>query len=291
MDYEGKIYRPWMEANSLLIQTTIGCTHNQCTFCDMFREKKFRVKPVEQVVADIEEARKYYRQVDEIFLIDGNVLALKTEKLLPILEKVKATFPECSRISLYAGYNDLRRKSVEELKQLKAVGLDMAYVGLESGDVQTLENIKKGMTPEEAIEGAANAKAAGIRVLASFIFGIGGRDRSKEHIKATVDLLNIIQPEEIAPMALAIQPGTELEQEMERGEFVMPTRRQVLEEEKYLLENLNDFDSFYWGDHGNNIVPLKGRLPHARQMFLKKVDAAIRQHSETHEEILETFSW
>lgn len=291
MDYEGKIYRPWPEANSLLIQTTIGCTHNKCTFCDMFREKKFRVKPIEQVFADIEEARTYYRHVGEVFLIDGNVLALKTEKLLPILKKVKETFPECNRVSLYAGYNDLRRKSVDELKQLKEAGLDMAYVGLESGDVQTLGNIKKGMTPQEAIEGAAHAKAAGIRVLASFIFGMGGRDRSKEHIVETVKLLNIIQPEEIAPMALAIQPGTELEAEMERGEFVMPTKRQVLEEEKYLLENMGDFDCFYWGDHGNNIVTLKGRMPHARPIFIKKVEGAIKLHPETRKDVLETFAW
>ncbi|MDF7801227.1 radical SAM protein [Pontiellaceae bacterium B1224] len=291
MDYEGKIYRPWPEADSLLIQTTIGCSHNKCTFCDMFREKKFRVKPIEQVFADIEEARLHYRHVGQIFLIDGNVMALKTEKLLTILNKVTETFPECNRISLYAGYNDLRRKSVEELKQLKAAGLTMAYVGLESGDFQTLERIKKGMTPEEAIEGAANAKAAGIQVLASFIFGIGGRDRSKEHIEATVKLLNILQPEEMAPMALAIQPGTELEDEVIRGTFVLPTKRQVLEEERYLLENLDDFDTFYWGDHGNNIVTLKGRLPAARKLFLKQVNDAIKHHSSAKEDVLETFAW
>ncbi len=291
MDYEGKIYRPWMEANSLLIQTTVGCTHNQCTFCDMFREKRFRVKPVEQVFADIAEARKYYRRVGEVFLIDGNVLALKTEKLLPIIERVKETFPECGRISLYAGYNDLRRKSVDELKQLKAAGLDMAYVGLESGDPVTLENVKKGMTPAEAVEGAAHAKAAGIRVLASFIFGIGGRGRSKEHIRATVDLLNIMRPEEIAPMALAVQPGTELEAEVLRGQFALPTKRQVLEEEKYLLENMAGFDCFYWGDHGNNIVSLKGRLPQARAMFLKKLDETIKVYPEAREDVLETFAW
>lgn len=291
MDYEGKIYRPWPEANSLLIQTTIGCSHNQCTFCDMFREKKFRVKPVEQVFADIEEARKAYRHIGQIFLIDGNVMALKTEKLLKILKKVKATFPECEQISLYAGYNDLRRKTVGELKQLKAAGLSMAYVGLESGDLQTLELVKKDMTPEEAMEGAANAKAAGIRVLASFIFGLGGRDRSKEHIVATTRLLNILQPEEMAPMALAIQPGTDLEKQAEAGEFIMPSKRQVLEEEKYLLEKLDDFDSFYWGDHGNNIVTLKGRLPEARVSFLKQVEHAITCQPTAKEATLETFAW
>lgn len=291
MDYEGKVYRPWIEANSLLIQATIGCSHNKCTFCDMFREKKFRMKPQEQVFADIEEGRKLYRRVDEIFLIDGNVMALKTSKLLRILDKITATYPECKKISLYASYNDLRRKSVEELKQLKAAGLTMAYVGLESGDAVTLERIKKDMTPEEAIEGAARAKAAGIRVLASYIFGIGGKERSKTHIEETVKLLNILQPEEMAPMALAIQPGTELAGEVERGEFIQATPMQILEEEKYLLENLDDFDSFYWGDHGNNITPMKGQLPASRDLFLKRVNHAIESNPVTQDKVLETFAW
>lgn len=291
MDYEGKIYRPWIEANSLLIQVTVGCSHNKCTFCDMFREKKFRMKPAEQVFADIEEARRSYRQVDEIFLTDGNVMALKTEKLLTILNKITATFPECKKISLYAGYNDLRRKSVEELKQLKAAGLTMAYVGLESGDSITLERIKKDMTPEEAIEGAAKAKAAGIRVLASYIFGIGGKERSKVHMVETVKMLNILQPEEMAPMALTIQPGTELAGEVERGEFIQATPLQILEEEKYLLENLDDFESFYWGDHGNNITPMKGQLPASRDLFLKRVNHAVTTNPVTKDEVLETFAW
>ncbi len=200
MNYNGKIYRPWPEANSLLIQTTLGCTHNKCTFCDMFREKRFRIKKIEEIYNDIDEARQICRQVESIFLIDGNVLALKTEFLLDILGNITSSFPECSKIALYAGLNDLRRKSVEELKELRQAGLSLAYTGLESGDRVTLERINKGLTPEQAEEGMAKAKAAGIDILVSIIFGIGGKERSREHIVETTRLLNIMKPEQIAPI-------------------------------------------------------------------------------------------
>ena len=291
MYYEGKIYRPWPEANSILIQTTLGCTHNKCTFCDMFREKRFRIRKIEEIFKDINEARQIYPQVGSIFLIDGNVMALKTEFLLKILGKIASTFPECSKISLYSGFNDLRRKSVEELSKLKQAGFTMAYVGLESGDRVTLERIKKGLTPEQAVEGMAKAKAAGIDILISIIFGIGGKERSWEHIAETTKLLNLMEPEQIAPMALAIQPGTVLEGQIETGEFIQATPLQILEEEKYLLENLANFDTMYWGDHGNNIVSSKGKLPESRKLFLRKVDNAIANHPITEQEVLLTSPW
>jgi len=291
MHYEGKVYRPWPEANSLLIQTTLGCTHNTCTFCDMFREKKFRIRKIEEIYRDIEQARQIYPHIRSIFLIDGNVLALKTEFLLNILMKITATFPECKKISLYAGLNDFRRKSVEDLKKLKQAGLALAYTGLESGDRATLERIKKGLTPEQAERGMAIAKAAGIDVLVSIIFGIGGKERSRPHIVATTRLLNVMQPEQLAPMALAIQPGTELAKQVETGDFIQATPLQILEEEKYLLENLSDFDTYYWGDHANNIVSSRGRLPESRDLFLEKIDHAIANHPVTEDEVLVTSPW
>jgi len=291
MQYEGKVYRPWPEANSLLIQTTLGCTHNKCTFCDMFREKRFRVRKIEEIFRDLDEARQMYPYIRSIFLIDGNVLALKTEFLLKILERIAATFPECSKIALYAGLNDLRRKSVKALKHLKQAGLTLAYTGLESGDRVTLERIKKGVTPEQAEAGMAKAKAAGIEVLVSIIFGIGGKERSREHIVETTRLLNRMQPEQIAPMALTIQPGTGLEKQIETGEFIQATPLQILEEEKYLLEYLSDFDTIYWGDHANNIVSSRGRLPASRDLFLGKIGHAISNHPVTEQEVLLTSPW
>jgi len=291
MYYEGKVYRPWPEANSLLIQTTLGCTHNKCTFCDMFREKRFRIRKTQEIFTDIDEARRRYPHVRSIFLIDGNVLVLKTAFLLNILGKINSTFPECSKIALYAGLNDLRRKSVEDLKKLKQAGLTLAYTGLESGDRVTLERIKKGLTPEQAEEGMAKAKAAGIDILVSIIFGIGGKKRSREHIVETTRLLNIMKPEQIAPMALAIQPGTELANQVETGTFIQATPLQILEEEKYLLENLANFETIYWGDHGNNIVSSRGILPESRERFMVKIDHAIASHPVTEQEVLLTSPW
>lgn len=290
MRFEGKVYRPWIEANSLLIQTTLGCTHNKCTFCNMFRDKRFSTRSIEDIFQDIEESRRFYRNVESVFLVDGNVLALKSDFLLKVIEKITDIFPECSNISLYAGLNDFRRKSVEELTQLKEAGLTKAYTGLESGDPMVLKQIKKGLNPEQAKEGMAKAKAAGIEVLASIIFGIGGKERSHEHITATAELLNIIQPEELAPMALTIQPGTELEKQVHDGEFIQATPLQMLEEEKFLLENM-DFKTFYWGDHGNNIVSSKGRLPESQKQFLKKIDGVIARDPITLQEVLHNYAW
>jgi len=290
MNFEGKVYRPWIEANSVLIQVTLGCSMNHCTFCNMFRDKRFKVRDIDDVFADIEETRRYYPRVESVFLCDGNVMAARTNYLLKVIKKVRETFPECKKLSLYSALNDFRRKSVEDLKALKAAGLDMAYVGLESGDAVVLERVKKNMTPEQALEGMAMAKEAGIEVLLSFIFGLGGRDRSREHIEETTRLLNLLQPEQIAPMALAIQPGTELEQEVKDGTFKMPTQLQLLEEEKYLLENMS-FETVYWGDHGNNMIQMRGMFPQSKEFFLGHVNDAIRNNPMAKDNIIQTYSW
>lgn len=291
MHYQGKIYRPWMEANSLLIQTTLGCSNNQCTFCTMFDDKRFKVRDIEDIFLDIEEARGLYTLVESIFLVDGNVMAIRTEKLLKILDKIKTTFPELKNISLYSGFNDFRRKSIAELKEIKSAGLTTAYAGLESGDPIVLERIKKRMTRKHAIEGMAMAREADIQVLASFIFGLGGKERSREHAVNTTSLLNIMQPDAIAPMALAVQPGSELEKEIRRGEFTLPTPLQILKEEKYLLENMDDFPCYYWGDHGNNIASMRGWLPQNQEHFLKQIQREITNNPITKQNVIQTFAW
>ncbi|MCP3700034.1 MAG: radical SAM protein [Aliivibrio sp.] len=290
MQYEGKVYRPWIEARSILIQTTLGCSINTCTFCSMFDDKRFKVRDINDVFKDIEQARQIYPYVESIFLIDGNVMAARTDYLLKVLDKLRYTFPEATKVSMYSGLNDFRRKSISELKEIKSAGLDMCYSGLESGDPIVLDKIQKRMTANHAIEGMAMAKEAGIETLLSFIFGLGGRERSREHIIATTEILNITQPEQIAPMALAIQPGTALEQEVKSGEFIMPTELQILEEEKYLLENLN-IDTFYWGDHGNNLLPQKGFLLDSKEEFLRNLNRVISKNPLAKDNVIQTFSW
>ncbi|WOT03592.1 radical SAM protein [Shewanella youngdeokensis] len=291
MHYEGKIYRPWMEADSILIQTTFGCSNNQCTFCTMFDDKRFKVRELNDIFKDIAQARIIYPKVESIFLIDGNVMAMRTEKLLAILDKIKVTFPELKHLALYSGFNDFRRKSISELKELRSAGLTTAYSGLESGDPIVLERIKKGMTREHAIQGMEMAREANIQVLASFIFGLGGRERSIEHAQNTTSLLNIMQPDAIAPMALAIQPGSALEREVQLGKFTLPTPLQILEEEKYLLENMHDFPCYYWGDHGNNIASMRGVWPEIRKPFLETINQHIEHNPMAKKNVIETFAW
>lgn len=290
MQYEGKVYRPWMEAQSVLIQTTIGCTINTCTFCSMFRDKRFRVRDIEDIFQDIEQARKTHPFVESIFLIDGDVMAIRSDMLIAILNKVTETFPEIKNIALYAGYNNVRRKTVKDLIAMREAGLTMVYAGLESGDEQVLKAINKGMTPEHVIKGAAMIKEAGIRLLASFIFGLGGKERSKEHIIATTNIINITKPEEIAPMGLAIQPGTELEEYVASGAFVRATPLQILEEEQYLLEHLN-IDTYYWGDHGNNIATMRGWLPKNQERFKEHVLDNIANNPITQANVIQAFTW
>lgn len=291
MKYIGKLYRPWMEANSVLVQVTIGCSHNDCSFCDMYRDKpKFRIKRVDDVYKDLEEIRRTYPYVKDFFLIDGNVMVIKAKQIIQIISKIKELFPEVENISLYSQYNDFRLKTIEELKAIRKAGLTKAYVGLESGDAKVLKDTTTGMTPEQAIEGAAKAKEAGIKVLASFIFGLGGKYRSKAHIQETTKLLNILKPEEIAPMALAVQPNTPLAKDVESGAFIQATPLQILEEEKYLLENL-DINTHYWGNHGNNIMPMKGDFPENRNQFLYNINSVIESHPVTKEDVLQTNPW
>lgn len=292
MRYEGKVYRPWIEADSELIQVTIGCSNNNCTFCTMFDDKKFRTRPIDEVYKDIEELRATRAKVESIFLIDGNVMVLATKYLLKVIGKIKELFPEIKNIAMYSELNDLKRKSVEELISLKQAGLDKVYSGLESGDEIVLQKIQKGMSVDDAIEGMKKAKDAGIEVLLSFIFGLGGKDRSKEHIEETTRLLNIMQPQEIAPMALAVQPNSQLADEIKSEKFIQATATQVYEEEKYLLENLEDFETYYWGDHGNNIAPQKGHLPLLRKHFLENLNEAFYKSKYIKkDEPLHTFSW
>ncbi len=273
MEYEGKIYRPWMEAESFLIQVTLGCSHNTCTFCTMFSDKKFAIRSEKAIFADIKRASQQYYGIRSVFLIDGNVLVVKTDMLLRIIAKIRELIPSCERVAMYAAFNDLRRKSVEELRALREAGLDIVYAGLESGDPEILKRVKKHMTPEQAIAGMAHAKEAGLPVHSSLIFGLGGQEHSKRHIEATVDLLNKLRPEEISTLSLSVQPSSTLEREVEEGLFTQASPLQLLEEEQYLLENI-DFPTLYWGDHANNLVSKRGYLPEMKKEYIELLEKA-----------------
>ena len=232
MRYEGTVYRPPSEAGSLIIQLTIGCARNTCTFCNMYKDKSFRIRPLEEVVEDLDMARQYYSRiaVRRIFLADGDALIVKTKDLLYILEKCHAYFPEVERISVYGAPKDILQKTPEELRQLKAAGLDMVYMGLESGDNAVLQDVKKGVTAEEMIEAGQKVRAAGMTLSMTVISGLGGKKRWQSHAKESARVISAIKPEYVGFLTLMIEPGTELYDQHNRGEFELLDPQEVLDE-------------------------------------------------------------
>lgn len=271
MQYEGIVYRPPSEAYSLIIQLTIGCAHNHCTFCSMYKGKKFRIRPLEEVIADLEECRRHYGAVRRIFLADGDALIVKTPDLLYILDKIKEIFPEVERVTMYAAPRDILNKSPEDLQTLHRAGLDMVYVGAESGDDQVLTDIKKGVTAAQIIEAGQKVRAAGIRVSMTLISGLGGRKRLKEHAIASAQLISAIKPEYVGFLTLMVEPGTELYDQVERGEFDLITPPEVLEEMKLFLTHVDSEGTVFRANHASNYVNLAGDLNMDKPMLLRRI--------------------
>lgn len=271
MQYEGIVYRPPSEAYSLIIQLTIGCAHNHCTFCSMYKGKKFRIRPLEEVIADLEECRRHYGAVRRIFLADGDALIVKTPDLLYILDKIKEIFPEVERVTMYAAPRDILNKSPEDLQALHQAGLDMVYVGAESGDDQTLTDIKKGVTAAQVIEAGQKVRAAGIRLSMTLISGLGGRKRLKEHAIASAQLISAIKPEYVGFLTLMVEPGTELYGQVERGEFDLITPPEVLEEMKLFLTHVDSEGTVFRANHASNYVNLAGDLNMDKPLLLRRI--------------------
>lgn len=271
MQYEGIVYRPPSEAYSLIIQLTIGCAHNHCTFCSMYKGKKFRIRPLEEVIADLEECRRHYGAVRRIFLADGDALIVKTPDLLYILDKIKEIFPEVERVTMYAAPRDILNKSPDDLQALHRAGLDMVYVGAESGDDQVLTDIKKGVTAAQIIEAGQKVRAAGIRVSMTLISGLGGRKRLKEHAIASAQLISAIKPEYVGFLTLMVEPGTELYDQVERGEFDLITPPEVLEEMKLFLTHVDSEGTVFRANHASNYVNLAGDLNMDKPLLLRRI--------------------
>lgn len=271
MQYEGIVYRPPSEAYSLIIQLTIGCAHNHCTFCSMYKGKKFRIRPLEEVIADLEECRRHYGAVRRIFLADGDALIVKTPDLLYILDKIKEIFPEVERVTMYAAPRDILNKSPEDLRALHDAGLDMVYVGAESGDDQILTDIKKGVTAAQIIEAGQKVRAAGIRISMTLISGLGGRKRLKQHAIASAKLISAIKPEYVGFLTLMVEPGTELYDQVERGEFDLITPPEVLEEMKLFLTHVDSEGTVFRANHASNYVNLAGDLNMDKPMLLRRI--------------------
>ena len=258
MHYSGAVYRPPSEAHSLIVQCTLGCSHNKCAFCIMYKEKNFSINPIEQVLGDLTEARTYYPRIERIFLADGDALILPMDYLLTVLDFIRDRFPECERVSAYASTKALMRKSDDELKALREHGLQMVYVGLETGLEPLLAKYDKGVSVEEIIEHSLRAKAAGMTLSVTAINGMGGKEQSEEHAVATAEALSRIKADYVAMLTLRVYSGTPLHDWIERGELTMLTPQELALENRLILQHIDSDGSVFRSNHASNYLPLGG---------------------------------
>ena len=275
MRYEGKLYRPPSEAHSYIVQATIGCSHNLCTYCDMYRDKQFRVRDLDEVLEDIDQAGVAYPGADKVFVADGDALIMDTERWSTILSACRRAFPRLRRVSCYATAENVLEKSPEELRALRESGLEMLYIGPESGDDVTLKRIVKGGTFSEHVEAARMAHDAGMRISVIVLLGAGGVDRSEEHARATARLTSEMDPEYVGALTLTVIPGTPQARMVEKGRFELPAIPRLLGEMRTIVERAEPTRTVFRTNHASSYLPIAGELPRDRDRILDAIDMAL----------------
>lgn len=277
MNMTGIVYRPPYEANSLLLQVTLGCSHNKCTFCYMYPDVQFKVCPMEEVEADIDEATHYCPNVKRVFLEHGDAFVLSAERLLRIADAVHQKLPKVEAIAMYASIQNIKTKTDEELHQLRNAGIHGLDIGVESGLDAALTYMNKGHTAAEAWEQLLRLAEAGMDYSFNAILGCGGAELWQENADATADLINAVQPHLLFIGSLHAQPGCRLYQDMRSGAFKECTIGQLLDEQERLIRRLNLKDTYYFGSHPSNLVPMQGRLPDQKQDMIEAVQETREQ--------------
>lgn len=279
MRYEGIVYRPPSEARSLIVQVTIGCAHNTCTFCNMYKAKDFRVRSMEEIMEDLKEAHDSYgAYVQKVFLADGDALVLQTEKLLEILKAVRELFPNCTRVASYGTAQDILRKSEEELKSLQKAGLGIVYVGAESGDDEILASICKDVTAEELKAAGQKLKRCGIQTSVTLISGLGGRSKVEEHARSCAELISAMNPEYASFLTLRLYEGTPMYDDVVTGRFERITADEIVDEMKIFLEHVDSPGTVFRTNHASNYVVLAGNLNEDIPSMLAQLDEAKKTH-------------
>ena len=274
MRYYGAVYRPPSEAYSLIVQVTYGCSHNTCAFCSMYKEKRFALRPLDEVLEDFHIARQTYRHVDKVFLADGDALVRKASELYTILDTIRELFPECERVTSYASPASIRIRTDEELQTLRAKGLTMVYMGLESGCDEVLKLMRKGHMSAEIIEMGQKVRRNGIALSVTAITGLGGPELLEQHAIETAKAFNAMNPEYIGMLTLMVEPGTPLYDWVRDGDFRLLTQPQVLRETRLLVENLDSPGSVFRMNHASNYLVLKGTLNQDKEVMLRTIEAA-----------------
>jgi radical SAM superfamily enzyme YgiQ (UPF0313 family) len=274
MRYRDPVYRPPSEAHSYLLHVTYGCSHNECTYCAMYRTKKFEVRPEHEVLEDIQMAAERMPNTRRVFLLDGDALTLSAKRLLPILKALDEAFPELHRVGAYANAVSINKKSHEDLVALREHKLGIAYLGLESGDPIVNDRIVKGASIDEQVEAVQKAQAAGIKMSVMALLGMGGRERSREHAVATGQVLSRMDPRFVSCLCVTPVPGTPLYDEVKEGRFQVLEPEETLEELRTIVENLDLTASVFRSNHASNYLPLGGRLPADKARLLEAIDQA-----------------
>ena len=275
IEYNEPLFRPPSEGKSLIIQITLGCSWNKCSFCEMYTSKHFTARKEEDIFADINAFIPYAETITKVFLADGDPLVLSNKRLIPILTKIISTFPNLRRISTYASPANLMRKSSEELRELKELGLTLLYVGIESGDSEVLNAIQKGETYQSTIDGLNKSKAAGMNSSVMIINGVGGRNLTKQHAINSAKVLNATQPKYASTLVLTAHKGLEHYKNRYLGEFIELEPVELFEEMKLLIENLELNETIFRSDHASNSLVLKGILGKDKEHFLHQINEAI----------------
>lgn len=277
MRYEGSIYRPPSEAMSLIVQVTIGCAHNKCTFCSMFKDKKFRVRDVAEVKEDLAEARRMYGYIEKIFLADGDALCLSMPKLEDIIGYINELFTETKSINIYASPKDVLAKSQQDLERLHALGVKILYIGAESGNDKILKNIKKGATRDEIIEAVRKTESSGIKASVTFIQGLGGEAMYREHAIDTGTMISAMEPSFVGLLTLMLDDAAEITADIREGRLKLLSPMQVCEETLLMLENINlTKECIFRSNHASNYVPLAGTLPQDKKKMMKLLVRAMK---------------
>lgn len=275
MHYEGNIIRPPSEANAILLQVTVGCSRNKCTFCGTYKGERFKIKSDDIILEDIAFAARYCRRQRRLFLCDGDALVIPQKRLLKILQAIRSQLPWVTRVGAYANAKSIKMKTMEELRILKENGLGILYMGLETGDDVTLKAINKGATSDTMIRMGQKAKAAGFKLSVTVLLGIAGRDRSQIHAKETGRILSAIDPDYIGALSLMLIPGTPLFDDHQAGRFPLIEAEEMLAELRTMFAHTHLSKGLFHANHASNYLPIKARLPRDRESVLSLIDKAL----------------
>jgi radical SAM superfamily enzyme YgiQ (UPF0313 family) len=275
MHYEGNIIRPPSEANSILLQVTVGCSRNKCTFCGTYKGERFRIKSDDVIMEDIAFAAKYCKRQRRVFLCDGDALIIPQKRLLKILKEIENRLPWVTRVGLYANAKALKLKTAEQLEELRTHGVGIFYMGLETGDDVTLKKIHKGASAAEMIAMGLKAKQAGIKLSITVLLGIAGPQRSQVHAIETGRVLSAIDPDYVGALSLMLIPGTPLYQDYRSGEFCLMEPHEMLAELRTMIAGTDLTRGLFHANHASNYLPIRARLPKEKEPTLRLIDAAL----------------